>query len=108
MWLTRLLQIYESAAKDSPNQRDTMVIGATGGAIAAIIMTPVDVVKTRLMLQKPDASGKLPYQGIAHCLFKIFADEGPGALMKGLAPRIAYLGPLASMTVGLALPCIVC
>ena len=28
-----------------------MVLGAVGGGLAAIIMTPVDVVKTRLMLQ---------------------------------------------------------
>lgn len=93
--------MYEGIANSSPNQRDTMAIGAAGGAFAAVIMTPIDVVKTRLMLQKPDASGALPYNGILHALIKIAKDEGPGALMKGLAPRIAYLGPLASITMSI-------
>jgi hypothetical protein len=53
---------YEALMNSAPSQRDTMAIGATGGALAAVIMTPIDVVKTRLMLQKPGADGKLPYQ----------------------------------------------
>jgi hypothetical protein len=43
--------MYESVLSMAPNQRDTMALGALGGGLAAIIMTPVDVVKTRLMLQ---------------------------------------------------------
>jgi len=92
---------YEAMTKYAPGQRDTMVIGAVGGALAAVIMTPVDVVKTRLMLQKPGADGKLPYLGIAHALLKISKEEGPGALMKGLSPRMAYLGPLAAITMSI-------
>eukprot|EP00284_Hemiselmis_tepida_P012137 CAMPEP_0174916782 /NCGR_PEP_ID=MMETSP1355-20121228/2040_1 /TAXON_ID=464990 /ORGANISM="Hemiselmis tepida, Strain CCMP443" /LENGTH=339 /DNA_ID=CAMNT_0016161819 /DNA_START=70 /DNA_END=1089 /DNA_ORIENTATION=- len=92
---------YEGLLNMAPNQRDTMAIGAVGGALAAVIMTPVDVVKTRLMLQKPGADGKLPYMGIAHALVKISTEEGPGALMKGLTPRMAYLGPLAAITMSI-------
>jgi len=92
---------YETIMNSAPSQRDTMAIGATGGALAAVIMTPIDVVKTRLMLQKPGADGKLPYQGIAHALVKIAGDEGMGALMKGLMPRMAYLGPLAAITMSI-------
>ena len=29
---------------------------------------------------------------------KVASEEGPGALMKGLVPRMLYLGPLASIT----------
>uniref|UniRef100_A0A6U4KEG7 Mitochondrial carrier protein n=1 Tax=Hemiselmis andersenii TaxID=464988 RepID=A0A6U4KEG7_HEMAN len=93
--------LYESMSHMAPNQRDTMAIGAVGGALAAIIMTPVDVVKTRLMLQKVGPDGKLPYMGIIHALFKISKDEGPGALMKGLTPRMMYLGPLAAITMSI-------
>mmetsp|Transcript_14856 Transcript_14856/g.37221 ORF Transcript_14856/g.37221 Transcript_14856/m.37221 type:complete len:342 (-) Transcript_14856:200-1225(-) len=92
---------YEGMLNMAPNQRDTMAIGAVGGALAAVIMTPVDVVKTRLMLQKAGPDGKLPYLGIVHALFKISSDEGPGALMKGLTPRMMYLGPLAAITMSI-------
>merc|ERR1712127_37602 len=91
--------MYEGLRDVAPNQRDTMILGAVGGGLAAIIMTPVDVVKTRLMLQVADPkTGVLPYSGIGHCMAKVAAEEGPGALMKGLVPRMLYLGPLASIT----------
>ena len=51
--------------------RNMMIMMPPGGALAAIIMTPVDVVKTRLMTQQPDASGALPYGGILQCLMKV-------------------------------------
>jgi len=43
--------LYESMRNAAPAARDTMVLSAMGGLLAGIIMTPVDVVKTRLMLQ---------------------------------------------------------
>ena len=43
-------------------------------------------------------TGELPYASIGHCMAKVAAEEGPGALMKGLVPRMLYLGPLASIT----------
>jgi len=93
--------IYESVTSKPPNDRDTAFMSAAGGALAAVIMTPVDVVKTRLMLQVPDADGKLPYSSIGHCMAKVAGDEGASALMKGLVPRVLYLGPLAMVTMSI-------
>jgi len=89
---------YEAITNNAPQQQATMLLGAIGGGLAAIIMTPIDVVKTRLMLQVADKSGILPYSSIGQCLAKVAADEGPSALMKGLMPRVLYLGPLAAVT----------
>jgi len=89
---------YEALTNNPPTQQATMLLGAIGGGLAAIIMTPIDVVKTRLMLQVADKSGILPYSSIGQCLAKVAADEGPSALMKGLMPRVLYLGPLAAVT----------
>jgi len=89
---------YEAITNNAPTQQATMLLGAIGGGLAAIIMTPIDVVKTRLMLQVADKSGILPYSSIGQCLAKVAADEGPSALMKGLMPRVLYLGPLAAVT----------
>uniref|UniRef100_A0A7S0HWR6 Mitochondrial carrier protein n=1 Tax=Hanusia phi TaxID=3032 RepID=A0A7S0HWR6_9CRYP len=88
---------YEQQFDKSLNQQETLAMGAMGGALAAIVMTPVDVVKTRLMTQKPDADGKLPYQGLVQSVMKIAREEGFLALMKGWVPRVFYLGPLASI-----------
>merc|ERR1711924_458791 len=63
-----------------------------GGMAAAVIMTPVDVVKTRLMVGS--AAGK----GIAATMTSIVKEEGAATLMKGVVPRVLYLAPLASMT----------
>lgn len=90
--------VYEGLQNKAPNQRDTMALGAIAGGLGAVIMTPVDVVKTRLMLQVADKNGVLPYTGIAQAMGKIATEEGPSALMKGLWPRVFYLGPLASIT----------
>merc|ERR1719217_1458613 len=61
---------------------------------AAVIMTPVDVVKTRLMTG--GATG-----GIAGTFNAILKDEGAAVLMKGVVPRVCFLAPLAAMTLSL-------
>ena len=51
---------YESMRNAAPTARDTMVLSAMGGLLAGIIMTPVDVVKTRLMLQVANPKPQTP------------------------------------------------
>ncbi|CAM9370791.1 unnamed protein product [Phaeothamnion confervicola] len=63
--------------------------GSAAGAIAAAITTPLDVVKTRLMLGK-DRHG-LPYKGMVATMRRIRAEEGPRALLSGLTPRITWI-----------------
>ena len=62
--------------------------------VAAVIMTPVDVVKTRLMTG--GANG-----GIIGVMNQIITEEGAATLMKGVLPRVAFLAPLAAMTLSL-------
>ncbi|KAJ1469578.1 hypothetical protein T484DRAFT_1851176 [Baffinella frigidus] len=45
---------YEGSLKKSPSAVDMMAIGTADGALAAMIITPVDVAKTRLMTQPPE------------------------------------------------------
>eukprot|EP00639_Heterosigma_akashiwo_P026994 CAMPEP_0194694104 /NCGR_PEP_ID=MMETSP0295-20121207/21031_1 /TAXON_ID=39354 /ORGANISM="Heterosigma akashiwo, Strain CCMP2393" /LENGTH=271 /DNA_ID=CAMNT_0039585319 /DNA_START=204 /DNA_END=1020 /DNA_ORIENTATION=- len=53
----------------------------TSGVIEALILTPLDVTKTRLQL---DHAGR--YRGMVDCGRQLVAAEGPRALYKGLAP----------------------
>ncbi|ELK01394.1 solute carrier family 25 member 34 [Pteropus alecto] len=58
------------------------------------VMTPFDVVSTRLYNQPVDGAGKGQlYGGLADCLVKIWQQEGPLALYKGLGPAYLRLGP---------------
>ncbi|RLN95813.1 hypothetical protein BBJ28_00024599 [Nothophytophthora sp. Chile5] len=55
--------------------------GALSGVIEAIILTPLDVTKTRLQLDK---TGQ--YRGMFDCGKKLLAAEGPKGLFKGFTP----------------------
>lgn len=77
-----------------------LACGTLGGAIAAVLLTPFDVAKTRLMTQtKEDTakSGAQPYSGTFATIARVAAEEGPAALMAGVVPRVLYLAPLASI-----------
>lgn len=65
----------------------TSVCGSLAGGASAAITTPLDVVKTRLMTQGD--AGK--YRGIIHGLRTIAQEEGPAALMSGVAPRVIWI-----------------
>eukprot|EP00172_Hildenbrandia_rubra_P003035 Plantae.Rhodophyta-Hildenbrandia_rubra.ctg44164.p1 GENE.Plantae.Rhodophyta-Hildenbrandia_rubra.ctg44164~~Plantae.Rhodophyta-Hildenbrandia_rubra.ctg44164.p1 ORF type:complete len:366 (-),score=61.41 Plantae.Rhodophyta-Hildenbrandia_rubra.ctg44164:227-1324(-) len=80
-----------------PENDENLVVAGIAGAVAAVIMTPVDVVKTRLMTQRVDVAKQ--YVGIVNTFVSIVKNEGPKTLMKGVVPRIVYLAPLAGITI---------
>ena len=66
--------------------------GSVAGSIAGAITNPLDVVKTRLMTQKRSAGGAgEQYSGMVDAFRKIYATEGPAALMSGVAPRVMFI-----------------
>ncbi|KAK2509245.1 hypothetical protein MC885_013069 [Smutsia gigantea] len=77
---------------------DNWLVALAGGMISSIavvaVMTPFDVVSTRLYNQPVDGAGRGQlYGGLADCLVKIWRQEGPLALYKGLGPAYLRLGP---------------
>ncbi|XP_008789132.2 mitochondrial succinate-fumarate transporter 1 [Phoenix dactylifera] len=62
------------------------VSGSLGGVVEACCLQPIDVIKTRLQL---DRSGN--YRGIAHCGATVVRTEGVRALWKGLTPFATHL-----------------
>ena len=84
-------ELYTKITGEAPGINENLVLGALSGMTAAVIMTPVDVVKTRLMTGGSTL-------GIAGTFTSIIKDEGAGTLMKGVIPRIAFLAPMASLT----------
>lgn len=77
---------------------DSWLVALAGGMVSSIavvaVMTPFDVVSTRLYNQPVDGAGKGQlYGGLADCLLKTWRQEGPLALYKGLGPAYLRLGP---------------
>ncbi|KAH8387468.1 hypothetical protein KR093_007277, partial [Drosophila rubida] len=64
------------------------------GFVAAIMGTPADVVKTRIMNQPTDKLGRgLLYHGSLDCLRQTVVKEGFGALYKGFLPCWIRMAP---------------
>lgn len=79
---------YKLAAKRELNDPENAVIGAFAGALTGAITTPLDVIKTRLMIQ----GSANQYKGIVDCVQTIVREEGPPALLKGIGPRVLWIG----------------
>ncbi|XP_057529167.1 S-adenosylmethionine carrier 1, chloroplastic/mitochondrial [Amaranthus tricolor] len=79
---------YKLAAKRELNDPENAVIGAFAGALTGAITTPLDVIKTRLMIQ----GSANQYKGIVNCVKTIVREEGPPALLKGIGPRVLWIG----------------
>merc|ERR1712013_704627 len=65
------------------------VCGSMSGAFAAAVTTPLDVIKTRLML-RTDAQG-VEYKGFMDCVRRIHIEGGNGAFFKGVVPRVSWI-----------------
>ncbi|KAH7577456.1 hypothetical protein JRO89_XS01G0253200 [Xanthoceras sorbifolium] len=67
------------------------------GIVSTCITAPVDMVKTRLMLQRE--SRKVgSYKNGFHCAYQVALTEGPRALYKGGFAVFARLGPQSTIT----------
>jgi len=62
-----------------------LAAGAMAGVPAASLVTPADVIKTRL--QVAARAGQTTYSGVIDCFRKILREEGPSAFWKGTAGR---------------------
>jgi len=70
------------------NPAEHSVFGAGAGAATGLVTTPLDVLKTRLMIQGTSKK----YANFLDCAMKIAAAEGPSALFRGWQPRVIWIG----------------
>lgn len=66
--------------------------GCAAGSFAAIVVNPLDVVKTRM--QTIGAAGDRQYSSVIDCITRILKFEGPTAFFKGGACRMIVIAPL--------------
>ncbi|KAG5525344.1 hypothetical protein RHGRI_031874 [Rhododendron griersonianum] len=69
---------YKLAARRELKDPENAIIGAFAGAITGAITTPLDVIKTRLMVQGPANE----YKSIVDCVKTIVREEGTPAFFK--------------------------
>ncbi|KAA8537961.1 hypothetical protein F0562_027459 [Nyssa sinensis] len=79
---------YKLAAQRDLNDPENAIIGAFAGVITGAITTPLDVIKTRLMVQ----GSAHQYKGVFNCVKTIIREEGTPALLKGMGPRVLWIG----------------
>ncbi|KAK2766949.1 S-adenosylmethionine transporter [Arachnomyces sp. PD_36] len=94
-WYARrsLSQTGGASSPDTPVNPATSsaLFGSLAGAISAGLTTPLDVVKTRVMLARREGhtGDKVRVRDIVSGIAK---DEGLGAFWRGIGPRVAWIG----------------
>uniref|UniRef100_A0A8C5CYT5 EF-hand domain-containing protein n=1 Tax=Gadus morhua TaxID=8049 RepID=A0A8C5CYT5_GADMO len=73
-----------------------LTAGAIAGIPAASLVTPADVIKTRL--QVAARAGQTSYTGVIDCFRKIMQEEGFRALWKGAGARVCRSSPQFGVT----------
>ena len=69
------------------------VFGSLAGAVAAGVTTPLDVLKTRMMLAREK-------QAMAPLLMRILQESGPRAFFAGIGPRILWISAGGAIFLG--------
>ncbi|XP_040213690.1 calcium-binding mitochondrial carrier protein Aralar1 [Rana temporaria] len=73
-----------------------LTAGAIAGVPAASLVTPADVIKTRL--QVAARAGQTTYSGVTDCFRKILKEEGARAFWKGAGARVFRSSPQFGVT----------
>uniref|UniRef100_UPI00358E69C7 mitochondrial glutamate carrier 1-like isoform X2 n=1 Tax=Myxine glutinosa TaxID=7769 RepID=UPI00358E69C7 len=71
----------------------SFLAGCVAGSVAAVSVSPFDVVKTRLQLLNKGVNEE-SYGGMVDCARKIWTREGPTAFLKGAGCRALVVAPL--------------
>lgn len=69
------------------------ICGLIAGGFAAAVTTPLDVVKTRIMLNSERVS-------VAHLVRQMIAEEGPGVFLNGIGPRTCWISAGGAIFLG--------
>ena len=94
-WLTYETLKQHLCAGTVFSTRDAFLAGASAGSVAALLTTPLDVIKTRQQLGSSAAAGG----GMLGTLRAILRKEGAGGLFAGLGPRVVKVAPACAVMI---------
>jgi hypothetical protein len=77
---------------------ESFLLASGSGFIASVITNPVDVVKTRMQVQRAEngtegdlKNGRYGYRNVFHGMGKLLKEEGIMGSFRGASARITYL-----------------
>jgi len=76
------------------------VFGSVAGAVAAGITTPLDVLKTRIMIARKGPGNEPNRNGPLRILQLIWREEGPRGLFRGFIPRVGWISTGGAIFLG--------
>jgi hypothetical protein len=79
---------------------ESALFGSMAGAIAAGLTTPLDVLKTRIMLARKDSSTSTKRAGALRVLKQIWMQEGVSGLFRGFVPRVGWISTGGAIFLG--------
>jgi solute carrier family 25 S-adenosylmethionine transporter 26 len=93
LWEAMKISRMRSTGNDTISALESGVAGSAAGAVAAGITTPLDVLKTRMMLAREKT-------GMWKLLTMILRDSGPRAFFAGIGPRIMWISAGGAIFLG--------
>jgi len=84
---------HTSGGHGNVSAAESALYGSISGAVAAGITTPLDVLKTRLMLSRERV-------GAGEMLARILKDSGPRAFFAGIGPRVLWISAGGAIFLG--------
>lgn len=79
---------------------ESALFGSVAGAIAAGATTPLDVLKTRIMLRRREHGDTSARAGALRVLAQIRREEGMHGLLRGFGPRVAWISTGGAVFLG--------
>jgi solute carrier family 25 (mitochondrial S-adenosylmethionine transporter), member 26 len=76
---------------------ESALFGSISGAIAAGLTTPLDVLKTRMMLARKDSADRA---GAIRIMRQIWYQEGARGLFRGFVPRVGWISTGGAIFLG--------
>ncbi|KIX08376.1 uncharacterized protein Z518_03032 [Rhinocladiella mackenziei CBS 650.93] len=79
---------------------ESAVFGSMAGAVAAGLTTPLDVLKTRIMLARKEAGSSSARAGPIRVFQQIWEIDGPAGLFRGFVPRVGWISTGGAIFLG--------
>ncbi|KAJ3003629.1 S-adenosylmethionine transporter [Thoreauomyces humboldtii] len=92
----RLKRIWGEYEGRKANPGEAAICASFAGGVAAAVTTPLDVIKTRIMLSNKRGATA----GIVETARTVVAEEGVGRLFSGLGPRVLWISIGGSIFLG--------
>ena len=93
LWEAMKTYRLQSTGRDVVSALESGIAGSAAGAVAAGITTPLDVLKTRMMLAREKT-------GMWTLLTMILRESGPRAFFAGIGPRIMWISAGGAIFLG--------